>query len=563
MLRILQNKLTRTLGGLFCLLPQSAFCDAISGEVEQQGLNIMAITMFMVFVIITLLITWWAAKRTRSRKDFYAAGGGIPAWQNGIAIAGDFISAATFLGITSVLYFNGIDGLLLIVGVVGAWPVILFLIAERLRNLGRYTFIDVISFRLAARPIKIVAALSSLAVVVFYLLGQLVGAGKLIQLLFGLNYSQAVISVSTLMILYVTFGGMLATTWVQFIKAVLLIFGGSVLALLIMLEFQFDVGKIFQDAVTVHPMRADLLAPRGWLSEPLSVLSVGLTLLLGFIGLPHILMRIFTVKDARAARKSSFYAIAIITYFNFIIIFIGFAAVSLIMFNPDYHDAAGKLIGGRNMVVLHLTHYLGGDFLLGFISAVTFATILAVVSGLTLAGAATIAHDLYANTLRKNSSSEKSEVLVSRLSVVGIGILAATLGIAFEHQNVVFIATMALAIAGSVNAPILILSMYWPGLTTRGALAGAIAGLSSSIGLIMVGPQIMVDIMGMEKAIFPYVYPTIVSAPLAFLITWIASISDHSSRAKQERAAYTTQLVASELGIAPDSQAVLKTESGA
>jgi len=547
-LRILQNKPIKLLGSLFCLLPRPAFCDAISGAVEKQDLNTMAITMFMVFVIITLLITWWAAKRTHSRKDFYAAGGGIPAWQNGIAIAGDFLSAATFLGITSVLYFNGIDGLLLIVGVVGAWPIILFLIAERLRNLGRYTFIDVISFRLAARPIRIVAAFSSLTVVVFYLLGQLVGAGKLIQLLFGLNYSYAVLSVSTLMILYVTFGGMLATTWVQFIKALLLILGGSVLAFLVLVEFQFDIGQIFQDAVAVHPMRADLLAPRGWLAEPLSVLSVGLTLLLGFIGLPHILMRIFTVKDARAARKSSFYAIAIITCFNFIIILIGFAAVPLIMFNPDYHDAAGQLIGGRNMVVLHLTHYLGGDVLLGFISAVTFATILAVVSGLTLAGAATIAHDLYANTAAKNSTSDQSEVLVSRLSVIGIGILSAILGIAFEHQNVVFIATMALAIAGSVNAPILILSMYWPGLTARGALVGAIVGLVSSIGLIMIGPQIMVDIMGMEKAIFPYVYPTIVSAPLAFFIIWIVSISDNSPAAQQERAAYTTQLVVSELG---------------
>ncbi len=547
-----KNRLRAVSSGLLLVLPGPVFCAAASATAEQQSLNLTAIITFLAFVLITLLITWWAARRTHSRKEFYAAGGNIPAWQNGIAISGDFLSAATFLGMTSLLYFNGIDGLLLIVGVIATWPIILFMIAERLRNLGRYTFIDVIAFRLAARPIKIVAALSSLAVVVFYLLGQLVGAGKLIQLLFGLDYVYAVVLVSTLMILYVTFGGMLATTWVQFIKALVLIFGGSVIAALLLIEFQFDIGRIFQDAIAVHPMRSDLLAPGGWLSDPISVLSVGLTSLLGFIGLPHILMRIFTVKDARAARQSAFYAISIIAYFNFIIIFIGFAAVSLIMFNPDYHDAGGRLIGGRNMVVLHLTHYLGGDVLLGFISAVAFATILAVVSGLILAGAATIAHDLYADTLGKSTATEASEVLVSRLSVLGIGLLSSALGIAFEHQNIVFIVTMALAIAGSVNAPILILSMYWPGLTTRGALAGAIVGLVSSIGLIIVGPQIMVDIMGMERALFPYVYPTIVSAPLAFFIIWLVSISDNSARARKERAAYTRQLVCSELGIAND-----------
>lgn len=533
-----------------CVLPVVGFAaDSISGDVEKQNLNLTAIIMFLVFVSSTLVITWWAAKRTHSRKDFYAAGGGIPAWQNGIAISGDFLSAATFLGISSALYFNGFDALTLVVGALVSWPIILFLISERLRNLGRYTFIDVLSYRLDERPIRLVASLGSLSVLVFYLIGQLVGAGKLIQLLFGLDYIIAVSCVSTLMILYVSFGGMLATTWVQFIKAILLIIGGTIIGFLLLQHFNFEMEAVFRSAVDTHPKGAKLFAPGGWLKDPLSVISVGLTALLGFIGLPHILMRLFTVKDAKQARKSAFYAISIIGYFNILIIFIGFGAVSLIMFNPEYHDAAGNLIGGRNMVVLHLTKFLGGNLLLGFVSAVTFATILAVVSGLTLAAAATIAHDLYALTLFPGKATEKSELLISRFSVIGIGLLGILFGIAFEKQNVVFVTNMALAVAGSVNAPILLAAMYWRGLTTRGAIVGCLVGLVSSLGLIILGPQVWVDIIGMEKPLFPYVYPTVVSAPLAFFALWFFSVTDKSSRASLDRAGFEEQLVRSETGL--------------
>ena len=508
-----------------------------------------ALVTFLLFVLSTLLITWWAARHTRSRKEFYVAGGGIPAWQNGIAISGDFMSAATFLGLTSLLFFSGTDGLMLAVGAVASWPVILFLVAERLRNLGRYTFIDVISFRLDQRPITMVAALGSLATVIFYLISQLVGAGKLIQLLFGLDYIWAVSGISALMIAYVTFGGMLATTWVQIIKAFLLVIGGTLITLLMLRYYQLDLNAVFHSAVQAHPRGWDLIAPGGWLVEPVSVMSLGLTALLGFIGLPHILMRIFTVKDAETARKSAFYAISIIGYFNLLMLVVGFGAVSLVMFNPDYQNAAGGLAGGRNMVVLHAAHFLGGDILLGFVSAVAFATILAVVSGLTISAAATIAHDLYAKSIKRGRASEKSELLVSRCAVIGIGILAILFGIAFEHHNVIFITNMALAVAGSANAPILLLSMYWRGLTTRGAIYGCLAGLVSSVSLIILGPQVWVDVIGMEKPVFPYVYPTIVSAPLAFVMAWILSRTDKSARADGERAAFDEQYIYSETGI--------------
>ena len=495
------------------------------------------------------MITWWAARRTRSRKEFYVAGGGIPAWQNGIAISGDFMSAATFLGLTSVLFFSGSDGLMLAVGAVASWPVILFLVAERLRNLGRYTFIDVISFRLDQRPITQVAALGSLATVIFYLISQLVGAGKLIQLLFGLDYIWAVSGISALMIAYVTFGGMLATTWVQIIKAFLLVIGGTIITLLMLQYYRYDLNTVFHSAVMTHPRGWDLVAPGGWLDDPVSVISLGLTALLGFIGLPHILMRIFTVKDAKTARKSAFYALSIIGYFNLLILIVGFGAVSLIMFNPDYQTVEGGLAAGRNMVVLHAAHFLGGDILLGFVSAVAFATILAVVSGLTISAAATIAHDLYAKSIKQGRASEKSELLVSRCAVISIGILAILFGIAFEHQNVIFITNMALAVAGSANAPILLLSIYWRGLTTRGAIYGCLAGLVSSVSLIILGPQVWVDVIGMEKPVFPYVYPTIVSAPLAFVTAWMLSRADKSARADRERAAFDEQYIRSEIGV--------------
>ncbi len=516
---------------------------------DTQPINLSAIAIFAAFVAVTMAITYWAAKRTTSNSDFYTAGGGIPAWQNGIAISGDFLSAATLLGITSGIYAMGVDGLTIIIGTLGAWPIVLFLVAERLRNLGRFTFIDVVSFRLSAASIRPLAAVASLFVLIFYLIAQLVGAGKLIQLLFGLDYITAIISVSLLMVIYVAFGGMLAATWVQFIKAVLLVTGGTVLCFLLLKHFDFSIGRIFTEAIQLHPLREEMMDAGIWLKDPISVLSVGVTLVFGFIGLPHILMRLFTVKDAADSRKSAFYAISIIGYFQLLILLIGFGAVALIVGNSNYHDASGAMIGGGNMVVLHITHFLGGDFLLGFIAAVTFATILAVVAGLTISAAATIAHDLYAGVIAKGRTSERSEMRVSRLSVIGMGLIAVVFGIIFEHQNVVFISNLAMAIAASANAPVLLMAMYWRGLTTRGACAGILVGLVLSVLFIVLGPQVMVDIMGMEKAFYPYTYPTVVSVPMAFLAIWYFSKTDTSQSAAAERRAYDEQFIVSETGI--------------
>lgn len=521
---------------------------AIEGAVEKQPLNIAAIAMFVIFAVSTLAITWWAARRSKSRSDFYAAGGAIPAWQNGVAISGDFLSAATFLGITSAVYFGGFDGLLFAAGVMMGWPIILFLVAEPLRNLGRFTFIDVVSYRLKRRPVTILAAVSSLVVVIFYLIAQLVGAGKLIQLLFGVDYIYAVICVSLLMILYVSFGGMLATTWVQLIKAILLVFGGTLIAFLVFKHFGFSLDNLLKEATSTHKLGEDLLAPGNLFKSPGAIASLAVTSLFGFMGLPHILMRLFTVKDAKAARLSAFYSITIMGYFYVLIMVIGFGAVPIITGNPDYHNAQG-LIGGANMVVLHLSHFIGGNILLGFISAVTFATILAVVSGLTMSGAATIAHDLYTNGLAKQEVPEAREVWISRISVFVLGLLSIALGIAFEHQNVVFVATMSLAIAGSVNAPILLMSIYWRGLTTRGAIVGGIVGLLLSVGLIIVGPQIWVAVLGFDEPLYPYTYPTMVSAPVAFFVLWLVSITDRSEQAAKDRAGIDEQFVKSETGI--------------
>ncbi|WP_417320411.1 cation acetate symporter [Emcibacter sp.] len=537
---------------LLCLMPQVLLAAGgdISGEVEKQPLNVNAIIMFFIFVLATLGITWWAARKNKTRDDFYAAGGGIKPWQNGTAIAGDFMSAATFLGITGALFAFGYDATLLAVGVMASWPVILFLIAERLRNLGSYTFVDVVSFRLNKKPIRTLSAIGSLSVVLFYLIAQMVGAGKLIQLLFGMEYVYAVVLVSFLMIMYVSFGGMLATTWVQLIKAILLLVGGTYIAFAVLAHFDFSLSAIFQSAIDTHPRGADLMKPGIWMDNPISILSLGLTMMFGIMGLPHILMRFFTVKDAKDARKSVFYATSIMGYFYILIIIIGFGAITFVMNNPDYYTPDGKLMGGGNMVALHLTHIVGGNLVLGFMSAVAFATILAVVAGLTLAGAATVAHDLYAKTFKAGQTvSNAEEIRVSRISTFVLGAISVVLGIAFEHQNIAFVASLAMAIAASVNFPILILAMYWKGLTTRGAVWGGVIGLVSSIGLMILGPGVWVGVLGYEEAIFPHAYPTFYSMPLAFIMIWLLSVTDRSAQAAKEKALFDVQLVRSETGI--------------
>jgi cation/acetate symporter len=517
----------------------------------QRDLNIPAILMFLIFVLATLGITFWAAKRTKTAKDFYTAGGGITGFQNGLAIAGDYMSAASFLGISGLVYLKGFDGLIYSIGFLVGWPIILFLIAEQLRNLGKYTFADVASYRLRQAPIRTLAAFGSIATVLLYLIAQMVGSGKLIQVLFGLPYEFAVILVGVMIIVLVTFGGMLATTWVQIIKAILLLSGASFLAIMIMSKMGFSFEVLFQNAIDTKGTNA-IMSPGGLVSDPISAISLGIALMLGTAGLPHVLMRFFTVHDAKEARKSVFYATGFIGYFYILTFIIGFGAIVLVSKNPEYLDIAkGTLFGGNNMAAIHLSHAVGGDLFLGFISAVAFATILAVVSGLTLAGASAISHDLYATVFAKGKTNEITEMKVSKFSTVGLGILAIILGITFENQNIAFMVGLAFAIAASANFPILFLSMYWKKLTTRGAVIGGTLGLVTAIVLVILGPIVWGEILNGDanKAIFPYKYPALFSVTVAFASIWFFSIIDNSDSAKKEIEAYEDQFVRSQTGI--------------
>lgn len=523
--------------------------DALTGEVHRQPLNISAIVMFVIFVAATLSITYWASKRNRSASDYYAAGGRITGFQNGLAIAGDYMSAASFLGISALVYTSGYDGLIYSIGFLVGWPIILFLIAERLRNLGKYTFADVASYRLKQTEVRTLSASGSLVVVALYLIAQMVGAGKLIELLFGLQYHVAVVLVGILMVLYVLFGGMLATTWVQIIKAVMLLSGASFMAIMVMKSVNFDIGTLFSEAVKVHEKGIAIMSPGGLVADPISAISLGLALMFGTAGLPHILMRFFTVSDAKEARKSVFYATGFIGYFYILTFIIGFGAILLVSTNPDFKDATGALLGGTNMAAIHLADAVGGSLFLGFISAVAFATILAVVAGLTLAGASAVSHDLYASVIKKGKANEADELRVSKYTTVVLGVVAIGLGILFEKQNIAFMVGLAFSIAASCNFPVLFLSMFWSRLTTRGAVYGGWLGLVSAVSLMILGPTVWVKVLGHAQAIFPYEYPALFSMAVAFVGIWLFSVTDKSQNALDEHAKFFPQFVRSQTGL--------------
>ena len=521
-------------------------------EAQKQPLNLTAIGMFFVFVLGTLGITYWAARRTKSTSDFYTAGGGISGFQNGLAIAGDYMSAATLLGLSSMVFAKGLDGFIFAVGFFVGWPVILFMMAERLRNLGRFTFADIASYRLDQGKIRTFAAMGSLTVVCFYLIVQMVGAGQLIKLLFGLDYATAVIVVGVLMVVYVTFGGMIATTWVQIIKACLLLAGGIVLLIMTMSQFGFSLETMAAKAVATHKDGMKIVGPGSLLADPVSAVSMSLGLVFGTAGLPHILMRFFTVPNAVEARKSVFVASGFIGLFFLVVCTLGLAAISIVGGDPQFFEGGklgGKLIGGGNMPVMHLANAVGGNLYLGFMSAVAFATILAVVSGLALAGASAIAHDIYARVMRGGKATEAEEMRVSRWASLGLGVIAVVLGIAFEKQNVAFLVGLTFGIAASTNFPILILSMYWKGLTTRGALIGGIVGLVSAVTFVVLSKAVWVVVLNNPAPIFPYEQPALFSMPLAFFFTWLFSVTDKSARAKNEIDAFDDQYVRSQTGI--------------
>src|SRR5688500_4008678 len=446
---------------------------------------------FGVFIGLSLLITYWAAQRTHNTKDFYAAGRTVSAFQNGLALAGDYMSAASFLGIAGLVALSGFDGLIYSIGFLVGWPVVMCLIAQPLRIRGRYSFSDVVAFRLRQEPVRVAAAAGSLAVVAFYLIAQMVGAGNLIRLLFGLPYEAAVVIVGLVMLAYVLFGGMIATTWVQIVKAVLLLGGATLLALLVLARFGFNPLALFNEAATLYG--ASVLGPGRLVSDPIDAVSLGLALMLGTAGLPHILMRFYTVPDARTARASVGYATAVIGFFYLLTFVLGFGASVIVG-----REAITRIDAGGNMAAPLLAAAVGGTPFLGFISAVAFATILAVVAGLTLSGAATLSHDLWVNVVRHGHSNPREEFMVARGATVILGIVSVVLGIAFKGQNVAYMVGLAFAIAASANFPALVLSIFWKRLTTAGAQTSMIVGTVSTLLLIYLSPAIQVDIFGGE-----------------------------------------------------------------
>jgi len=550
------NKFTQFLAGLLALAVAggAVAAGADLGQTAKQATNWTAIVMFAIFVGGTLYITKWAASKTKSAADFYTGGGGITGFQNGLAIAGDYMSAASFLGISGLVFANGFDGLIFSIGWLVGWPVITFLMAERLRNLGKFTFADVASYRFAQTPVRIFAASASLVIVAFYMIAQMVGAGQLIKVLFGMDYLYAEILVGTVMMMYVLFGGMTATTWVQIIKACMLLGGATFMAVSVLLQFGFSPEALFTKAVEVHSKHDALMSPGALIKDPISAISVGMALMFGTAGLPHILMRFFTVPNAKEARKSVAWATTWIGYFYILTFIIGFGAITNLIQNPGDFYVGGELAkglkGGGNMAAVHLAKAVGGDLFLGFISAVAFATILAVVAGLTLSGASAVSHDLYASVFAKGCSSE-AELRVSKITTVCLGVLAVVLGIAFEKENVAYMVMLAFVIACSSNFPVLFMSVLWKNCTTRGAVVGGFVGLASAVVLTIGSASVWEAVMHNPKgsAWFPYNSAAIFSMSAAFFTIWLVSILDNSAQAQKERALYPSQQLRSETGL--------------
>jgi len=501
--------------------------------------NITSILFFFVFITGTLFITYFAAKKSKTTADFYAAGGGISGFQNGLALAGDYMSAASFLGIAGLVSLRGYDGLIYSIGFLVGWPIIMFLIAEPLRNLGKYTFADVVAYRLAQKPVRIAASVGSLMTVCFYLIAQMVGSGALIHMVFGLKYEIAIVFVGAVMICYVLFGGMLATTWVQIIKACLLLCGATVLVVMVMAKFNYNPVELFAAAQAKYGDK--VLAPGGLVSNPWDAISLGLALMFGTAGLPHINMRFYTVPDAKAARKSVFVATGFIGFFYILTFIIGFGAMVLVG-----QDVISGMDKGGNMAALLLAEVTGGTVFLGFIAAVAFATILAVVAGLTLAGATTLSHDLYVNVFRAGKANEQEEVRVAKIATLCLGVVAVVLGLVFKGQNVAFMVGLAFAIAASANFPALVLSIMWRRFSTLGAVFSIVTGTTLAVVLIVISPTVWVDILKNPTAIFPLKNPALISMSGAFLAGWIGSMIKRDERAES---LYAEQKVRNYLGV--------------
>jgi cation/acetate symporter len=499
--------------------------------------QISSIIFFFLIVGVTLVITYWAARRTKTSSEFYAAGRSVSALQNGFALAGDYMSAASFLGISGMVALQGYDGMIYATGWLVGWPALMFLVAEPLRNLGKFTFADVVAFRLQQRPVRIAAAIGGILTVLFYTIAQMVGSGQLIQLMFGIRYEWAEIIVGIVMLAYVLFGGMLATTWVQIIKAVLLLIGVTFLTILVMNKFNWSPAVLYSAVSAKYGQAA--LQPGGFVTSPVEGVSLGLALMFGLLGLPHILMRFYTVPDAKAARKSVLYATGLIGYFYVIIPIVGFGAAVLVG-----RDLVNKVSPGGNMAAPLLGELLGGQAFLGFIAAVAFATILAVVAGLTLAGASAFSHDIYVSVIKRGRASEESQLKVARYATIIFGLTAILLGIAFKGQNVAFMVGLAFAIAASANFPALLLSIVWKRFSTQGAVWSILVGTFTSVMMILLSPTVWVGIFKFPAAIFPFKNPAIFSMSAAFATGFIVSLAtpEPESQAKFEEEKVRTYL---------------------
>jgi cation/acetate symporter len=501
--------------------------------------NPVAIGFFFLFIVITLIITYWAAKRTKTSSEFYAAGRRVTPLRNGLALAGDYMSAASFLGISGMVALKGYDGMIYATGWLVGWPALMFLVAEPLRNLGKFTFADVVSFRLRQTPVRIAAFCGSILTVLFYTIAQMVGTGSLVKLMFGIPYEMAEIMVGVVMLAYVLFGGMIATTWVQIIKAALLLLGVTVLAGLVLARFGFSPSALYAQVAHTYGQKA--LEPGGLVSSPVEAVSLGLALMFGLLGLPHILMRFYTVPDAKAARKSVLFATGLIGYFYLIIPIVGFGAAALVG-----RDLISSIDEGGNMAAPMIAETLGGTPFMGFIAAVAFATILAVVAGLTLAGASAYSHDIYVSIIKKGRATEDEQMRVAKTATVVFGVIAVALGILFEGQNVAFMVGLAFSIAASANFPALLMSVVWKRFSTAGAVAAIVTGSVLSVVMIILSPTVWVEVFHNASAVIDLKNPCVVSMTASFVVGVIVSLITPE---KAAQAAFEDEKLRTYLGV--------------
>ncbi|MEI4771599.1 sodium/solute symporter [Psychrobacillus sp. FJAT-51614] len=494
-------------------------------------MSLIGLSFFVGIVALTLYVTYIASKRTNSASEFYTAGGGLSGWQNGIAIAGDYLSAASFLGIAGAIALFGFDGFFYSIGYLVAYLVVLYIVAEPLRNLGRYTLADMITARFNQKKIRGAAAISTLTIVLFYMIAQLVGAGALIQLLLGIDYWIAVLIVGIMMTVYVLWGGMAATSWVQIIKAVLLMIGTVIISFLVLWHFNFNIFGMFTEMKGATAHGEAYLHPGVKYTNGLDTISMMIALVLGTAGLPHILMRFFTVKDAKTARSSVIYATWIVGAFYILTIFLGFGAAALV--------GSEKIMGANaagNMAAPLLAQALGGDILMSFVSAVAFATILAVVAGLVLSGASAFAHDLYGQIFKKGKVTEKEQMKAARLASVGVSVISIILALGAQNMNVAFLVSLAFCIAASANLPVIIYTIYWKNFNTTGALTAIVTGLVVALILVALSPNLWAVNGSMTftgEPLFPLTNPAIISVPAGFIGGWIGSLI--GARADQKK----------------------------